>query len=139
MVTGAALAFLAANNAAGHGSALPFNMFVAPGGFGIAVWPLGFAICGLPRKWSLAVLVCVIALLCLHNYFAWCVYDADAGAERSNLHSLTARNSTMSAMIGIDLVGAYAVQAFLVIFAIGRWASVYLPGAKKIEPFHVQK
>jgi hypothetical protein len=120
VVTVVALIWLALNNGAGHGSGLPFNMFVAPGGFGALAWPIAFALCGLPRRWALMTLGGVCVVLCLHNVCAWSLYEIDQDSERVNMLSLAGHNPTMRAMMRIDLAGTYAVQAILVCYAVAR-------------------
>lgn len=78
-VAGSALALIALVrgamfNASGHGSSLPVEMFAAPMGVGIAVWPLSFAAIGLPRRWLIVAIIGVTALVLAHGLGAWYVY-----------------------------------------------------------------
>ncbi len=79
----------ALGNAAGHGSALPFNMFVAPGGAGMVVWPITFAAMGLPRKVLHFALPCVVAIIAVHMVSAGWLYFSES-AEREYMERLPA-------------------------------------------------
>ena len=120
LVTGFAAVVFVAANGAGHGTALPFDMFSAPGHFGLLAWPVAFALCGLPRRWAGRAFLVVLAILIAHNVCAWYAYSIGHDAERERTLSLVNTNPLVSFIVYGGLLGAYAVQLFLLAHAALR-------------------
>lgn len=110
--------FAAIFNAAGHGSALPFRMFIGPAGLGLAVWPLSFAATGVPHQYRLKALLVVVWLIALHCLAALFVLMGD-GARLSGLHRMMGLRGFFWGWVGLVVSFELAAPA---VIALQLWA-----------------
>jgi hypothetical protein len=107
---------------AGHGTALPHYMFVAPLGFGRVVWPISFAMIGLPRKCLWPAFLVSVALIVVHGYGAYMTY-LQHDSEHQYMEKLT-RFSLFwiwAAMVGgLELLAPLAIAARLLYLRLKR-------------------